>query len=156
MIPDLTTAQLQALKAAIQAEPNVAAALAAGNMVAIADYYNGASASNAWRAAPRDDMYGAMQISSFDNLTAGKRDAWRMVLDYAPTDFRKAKFRKAVTDIWGATEAASVLTGCAVRAATRAELLFGGTDRTESTVTAKVLNVEGLLTYSDVVQALGS
>lgn len=40
------------------------------------------------------------------------------------------------------------------RAARRGELVFGGTDRTDGTVTAKVLTWEGLLNADDIVQAI--
>jgi hypothetical protein len=155
MVPDLSPSQLSALQTAIGAEPAVAAFLAAGDDGSIAAWFNEPDATvKAWRkSVPRDDLFAAMTVAKFDALSAGKRDAWRLMLDFAPIDFTRAKMRSAVTDAWGAADAAAILTDC-TRAATKAEALFGGTDRTESTVTAKNLATEGALTASDVARAL--
>jgi hypothetical protein len=146
---------MQALKAAIQTEPAVASFLAAGDDGSVAAYYNEAHATErAWRGnVQRAELFAAMKIADFDTLTAGKRDAWKLMLDMGSCDFRTAKVRKGVTDIWGAAEAANILPDC-TRAATRAEALLGGTSKTESGVTALNLNNEGALSGSEVRAAL--
>lgn len=109
--------------------------------------------TKAWMTAVyRDDMFGAMNIAKYDNLTAGKRDSWRMMCDYSPVSFAKAKLRKAVTDIWGAVDAAVILDNFTENAS-RAEVLFGGNTATESTVTALVRNWTGTITIDDLGQA---
>lgn len=156
MTPELTSAQLTALAAAINAEPAVATFLAAGDDGNIAAFYNGAHATiRAWRGdVSSADLFNAMNLTQFDAITAGKRDAWRMMVDLAPVDMRRAKMRAAVSDVWSnAGTRDGILTDC-TRAATRAEALFGGTDRVEGGVTAKVLVTEGLLSGTDVARAL--
>jgi hypothetical protein len=103
-------------------------------------------------AVYRDDMFGAMNIAKYDNLTAGKRDSWRMMCDYSPLSFAKAKLRKAVTDIWGSADAAAILDNFTENAS-RAEVLFGGNNATEATVTALVRNWTGTITIDDLGQA---
>lgn len=154
----LTTQQLATLKTAIQAEPAVAAFLAAGDDGSIAAYYNGLSATTAWMTSvpPRTLDEGA-DYSAFDTLAAGKRDAWALFLQYAPRDLSKNKNRKVVTDVWGAATAASIaesILTAATRKATRAEELFGGNVGSTGTVSATKLAWEGTITGSDVAFAL--
>lgn len=157
MTPDLSPAQLSALATAINAEPELAAFLAAGDDGSIAAWLNAPHASTvAWRRdVPKADLFAATDVTKFDSLTAGKRDAWRLMLDFAPVSFTVGKMRKAVTDVWGAADAAAILADF-VRPATKAEAILGGTNRTESTVSALVLNAEGALTPSDIARALRS
>lgn len=156
MTPQLTPAQLTTLAAAINAEPAVAAFLAVGDDGSIAAFYNDAHATTrAWRGdMSSSDLFNAMNLTQFDGISAGKRDAWRMMVDLAPIDMRRAKMRGAVTDVWSnATTRDAILTDC-TRSATKAEALFGGTDRLEGAITAKVLVVEGVLTSDEVAKAL--
>jgi hypothetical protein len=152
----LTTAQQQTLAAAIRAETDagVVAALGIRNDVSLTDWCNSASAQEAWNPALTGKMaFEAIDVAKFDNLTSGKRDAWRMMLDFAPLDMARNKLRKAVLDVWGATDSVAVLQAC-VRKATNGEKYLGGTAATENTVTAWKLNVAGALEINDVSDAL--
>lgn len=98
-------------------------------------------------------LYEAMTVSKFDNITAGKRDAWKITLDFAPVDFTRAKRRNDLVDIWGAVDSVPILQA-STRFAKRYEEAFGGTDVTTNTVTAKKLNYSGSLSLDDVSNAL--
>ena len=99
------------------------------------------------------DLFEATDVTKFDGLTAGKRDAWRMMLDFQPLDFARNKLRKAVVDVWGETDSVSVLQAC-TRKATNGEKYLGGTAATENTVTAWKLSVPGQIGMNDISNAL--
>jgi len=108
----LTDAQLQTLAAALRAETDqtVVAAMAIRNDVALRDWCNGASAVNAWNEAMGSRaLFEATDVTKFDAVNPGKRDAWRLLLEFAPIDFTRQKMRKAVPDVWGTTDAVAVL-----------------------------------------------
>lgn len=152
----LTDAQLQTLAAALRAETDqtVVAAMAIRNDVALRDWCNGASAVDAWNEAMGSrDLFEATDVTKFDAVNPGKRDAWRLLLEFAPIDFTRQKMRKAVPDVWGTTNAVAVLQAC-TRNATRGEVCLGGSDATTNTVTAKKLNYSGSISLDDVSNAL--
>lgn len=152
----LTETQKQTLAAALRAETNQTCvnALAIRNDVALAEWCNSASAQDAWSPALTGKLlFEASDIGKFDNLTAGKRDAWRMMLDFTPLDFRRNKLRKAVVDTWGTTDSVAVLKAC-TRKATNAEIYFGGNSATENTVSALKLNWFGILNYNEISDVL--
>jgi len=150
--------QKQTLAAALRAETNagVVAAMAIRNDVGLADWCNADSSADAWQSATSSrDLFEATNIAKFDNLTAGKRDAWKLMLDFAPINFARNKMRKAVTDMWGNADSVSVLQAC-TRKATNAENYLGGNSATENTVTALKLNWSGTLSHSDVSDVLNN
>lgn len=152
----LTETQKQALAAALRAETNqtVIDALAIRNDVALAEWCNAASAVNAWQPAMTSRLlFEATDVAKFDNLTAGKRDAWRLMFDAAPLDCARNKLRKAVVDVWGTSDSVAVLQAC-TRKATNAENYFGGNSATENTVSALKLNWFGILNYNEISDVL--
>lgn len=154
----LTQSQQTALANGLKAETNaqVVAALAIRNDVFLAQWCNTSSTSDAWTPEMTvSDLFQAMDVTKFDNLTAGKRDAWRLLLDFAPLDCARNANRKAILDIWGTTDSVAVLNSC-VRKATNAEKYIGGTSATTNTVTALKLNWFGELDYMTVAQALNA
>lgn len=156
----LTTSQLATLKAAINAETNATFVgyRQAGSTGQMAEWLNGASTTDAWRVAvPAQALDEASDITTFDSVSAGKRDAWMLFLAYAPRDMSRNKNRKVITDVWGNATAASVSEGilqASVEKATRGELVFGSAAATTGTVTAVKRNWTGLITDADVIQAL--
>jgi len=129
-------------------------ATAIRNDVALAEWCNAASAQDAWHPAMTGKLlFEAAAIGKFDNLTAGKRDAWRMMLDFQPLDFARNKLRKAVVDVWGLADSIAVLQAC-VRKASNGEEYLGGTEATENTVSAWRLNFSGQISMNDVSNAL--
>ena len=90
--------------------------------------------------------------AAFDSVAAGKRDAWRLFLDYAPRDMSKQKLRKVVADVWGNATAGSVaesiLTGCTENA-TVAQVAIGGSTASTGTVSALKRDFAGAVTQED-------
>jgi len=109
---------------------------------------------DAWNEAMGSrDLFEATDVTKFDAVNPGKRDAWRLLLEFAPINFTRQKMRKAVPDVWGTTDAVAVLQAC-TRKATRGEVRLGGSDATTNTVTAKKLNYSGSISLDDVSNAL--
>lgn len=155
----LTAAQLTALRAYIDAatDPAIVAARTPATRAdyVIANWLNEPSATLVWNeATPARDVFEAINVGKFDTLSAGKRDAMRMMLDFAPVNFTRQKNRNAIIDIWGAADSVAVLGACR-RPALRCEEAFGGTTRTTSNnVSAINLNRAGSVTMMDVADAL--
>ena len=154
----LTTTQETTLAAHIRSNQDAAvvAALAIRNDVELARLYNLSSATDAWVSRMGGvDLFQVSDVTKFDGLTAGKRDAWRMMLDFAPIDFTRQKNRKAAQDVWGNTDSVAVLQAV-TRKATVAESALGGASATTNTVAAVKLNWEGTLSYGDISSALNA
>lgn len=147
----LTTAQLQTLKTFAQADPTAAGYIAAAQDQLLADWLNADAPGpvKGWRVdVSRAELFEATPITQFDALSAGKRDAWRLLMENSPIDFSRNKMRAAVTDIWAAAQATSVLTACTENA-TRAENALGGASATDGSVTALKRNWTGTLSAAD-------
>lgn len=152
----MTEAQQQALATALRAETDagVVAAMAIRNDVYLAEWCNAASAVDAWQSAMTNRLlFEAGDVTKFDGLSSGKRDSWKLLLEFAPIDFARNKMRKAVTDIWGNTDSVAVLQAC-TRKATNAENYLGGNSATENTVTALKLKWTGTTSYSEIGEIL--
>jgi len=155
----LTAEQLVSLKSHINAstDPDVMAARAIRNDIELARLYNLPSATTAWlKTATRQQIFEAMDLTLYDNVAAGKRDAWRMLMDNAPVDFGRNPMRKAVTDVWSAQTAGqrdALLTGL-TEFATVAEAALGGTNKTTGGVTALDRSWSGMLGHPDISAAL--
>lgn len=118
------------------------------------DWLNSPSNIAAWaESVNAKTLFESMDISKFDGLTAGKREAWRMMLDFAPLDFSVVKNRKAITDQWGNVDSIPILQAV-TRFATNFEVAIGGNDATTNTVTAKKLTLTGPISLDDVSNAL--
>lgn len=154
----LTTAQQTTLVTALKAsnDPVLAPLVTARDNVLIADWLNTASANDAWHEGLiARSLFQASDVTKFDGLTGGKRDAWRLMLDFGPHDMRINANRKAVADVWGATDAPAVLTKC-LRKATNGEFILGGTTRTTSTISGLDLNFVGRISDTDVAIAFNN
>lgn len=158
----LTNSQKVSLAAALRAEGDagVVAALAIRNDVFLQSWCNGASATDAWKyAATRRDLFEAMDITQFDGLTGGKRDAWKVMMDNTPLDFSRAKNRKGVSDSWSTLTQAqqnTILTGL-VEKATRAEVYLGASNnKTEGGVTALARDFVGNVGLTELSQVLNA
>jgi hypothetical protein len=152
----LTDPQMQTLATALRAEQNasVVAALAIRDDITLTAWVNAASTTSAWSPAMSErDLFEATNVTKFDGLTAGKRDAWRLMLSNSPIDMSRQKMRGAVQDTWGNTDSIAVLQAC-TRFATNGEMYLGSSDATTNTVTAKKLNVPGLISLNDVSASL--
>ena len=152
----MTETKKQTLAAALRAETDagVVSMMAIRDDVGLAAWCNAASAVDAWNPSMTDRLlFEAGDVTKFDGLTAGKRDSWQLMLDFAPIDFARNKMRAAVKDIWGNTDSVAVLQAC-TRKATNAENYLGGNSATENTVTALKLNWAGTLSHSDISDVL--
>jgi hypothetical protein len=157
----LTTAQeiiiVDALK--LETAVNVVTALANRDDVFLTNWLNGnATATNTWRKdVTSRDLFEAMDVTKFDALTAGKRDAWRLMLDFQPIDFSRQKNRRAVTDVWGATDGAPILTDC-TRRTSRVEIYLtpdiAANQTTTAGVTGLTLSWYGPITLTELSMAL--
>ena len=157
----LTPAQLATLKAAILAETNATfvALRSSGATGAMAAWYNEASTTDAWRiSVPPIDSDAAPDYTTFDAISAGKRDSWGIFLAFT-RDYTRNKVRKWVTDVWGNATAGSnseAILQAAVEKAKRGEVVFGGSVATTGTVSATKRNFIGSISNEDVVAALSA
>ena len=152
----LTNTQMQTLATALRTEtnPTVVAAMEIRNDVGLAEWCNAASVVDVWQPVMSNRLlFEAGDVTKFDGLSAGKRDSWKLLLEFAPIDFSRNKMRKAVTDIWGNTDSVAVLQAC-TRKATNAENYLGGNSATENTVTALKLKWTGTLSHSEISDVL--
>jgi len=134
----------------------VVAALVVRDDQAIADWYNQASSTKAWRPiVEKQDLFDAMNLATFDSVAAGKRDAWKIMLDMAPLDFTKASNRKGVVDIFATADATNMLTACTENAL-QVELVFGGNSKTSGSVTAIKRNYIGATEAAEVSHVLNN
>jgi len=158
----LTNAKLTTLKAAIAAETDTTFVgyRTSGATGAMADWYNLASTTDAWRDnVTAQEIDEASDYSSFDSVVAGKRDAWALFLQYAPRDMAKNKNRKVVTDVWGNATAGSIaesILQASVKKASKGEMVFGGSSATTGTVTAIKRNLVYTFRNEDIVLALAA
>ena len=153
---DLTRANRAVFLAAINAEtnPGLVTCRQARDDGCIAAYYNVPTATKAWReSVPGKDVFEAMNLTNYDGLTAGKRDAWSLMIGFAPLDFTRNKIRAAVNDIWSATDR-DVILNAATEFASRFEMLFGGSSATTGGVTAIKRTLPYVLTTGDVSATL--
>ena len=154
----LTSSQAQLLAAGIKAEvtQSVKDALAVRDDYTLTLWVNTSSTQDAWNAVmQKRDLFEATDITNFDTLTAGKREAWGLMLDNTPLDMSRNKMRKAAVDVWGNTLSVVVLQSC-LRKATNGEVYIGGTSATTNTVTGLNLKFAGNITIDDVSMALNN
>lgn len=131
----LTPQQQATLLAAVIANPAANAARLGGDSVTLLAWLNGPSATVAWKpSVTAGAMFDSLTISSFDNLTAGKRDAFRLMLDREVIDATKGSIRSGLADIFTVTGAytdaqqlAKMLNGACTEFATNSQAAIGGT-----------------------------
>jgi hypothetical protein len=134
----LTTAQLQALAALVATDSAMAAALAAGQDQAVADWLNAPTADYyVWRASvPPEEYREAITWTEVDSLTVGKARIWEWLtgIGTLPIEPSKAGVRAGIADAFGApTATRAALLTLAKRLASRAEqALATGTGSTAS------------------------
>lgn len=159
----LTRAQLATLAAHIRANQDAAvvAALTIRNDSELARLYNlpASPATSAWmKAASAVAIFEATDLARFDNVSAGRRESWRMLQDFAPHDFGNNKRRNAVVEIWSAQTLGqrNAVLSALTENATLAEVALGGQTKTSETggVTALDRNWAGVISIEDVGVAL--
>lgn len=156
----LTPEQLQALKAAILADPAFAGLpLTSGAAALIAEEFNRPASPSfiVWRTAvPLDEiMRNGMDWTRVDNLSVGKARIWDWLSRLGTINASQPNVRSGINATWVGTAAdlavrAAVYAHCK-REATRAEKLLAtgtGSDAVPGTMT-----FEGTLSSDDVQQA---
>lgn len=150
----LSAGQITTVRAAVCADATARTYVNAPNVTSLLAWVNGSSASDAWMyAAARPTLFEATSITKFDGLTAGKRDAWRLMLDNVPIDFGRNPMRSAVVDIWGNTDSVAVLSAL-LEKATRAQLAIGGTSKTTNTVSGLDRSYTGQVSQADATRLI--
>ena len=158
----LNDAQRATLKTAILADGALAPLTtgATTNFNGLKDLLNAPAnpATLAWRLSVMPaEIDDAPDYTTFDAISAGKRDSWFAMLAF-PRDFTRNKTRKWVTDIWGNATAASnaeaVLQG-ATESATKAQVIISGATKTTGTVTAIDRNFYGQVVLDDIQKMFG-
>jgi len=97
----MTHDELITLKAAVVADPAANALFVAGDMPTLTAYVNALTETDAWRhSVPAADMVAALRFATYDSLVAGKRDAFRLMLEYGPVDATKAAIRNGLGDMF--------------------------------------------------------
>ena len=81
------------------------------------------------------EMFEAMNISTYDAVSAGKKESWQLMLSMAPIDMTRGGMRKGVLDIFVTVDANAMLAAFTEKAS-RAEEIIGGSSPTTGTVTA--------------------
>lgn len=151
----LTIAQLGLLNSDARSRPELEQFIVDGQDNKIADFYNTADGQvKAWRTnMTRNDLFDAMNIAQFDALSAGKRDAWKLMLDQGSVDPSRNRIRAAVIDIWPAAQATNILTAMTENAR-RIEVLIGGAAVADGGVTALRRTFSGSISDAEVALAL--
>lgn len=150
----LTNGQLNTVCTAVKANGTANAARLAGDSFTLLDWLNTARSPTvlAWRVDMQpQEIDEAATYTTFDSLTAGKRDEWRIFISF-PRSFAKNKNRGVITDVWGNATAASVAEGilqAGTYSATNVQNALGGTSKTTGTVTALDLNFTSAATPTD-------
>lgn len=157
----LSDAQLVTLRAGVCANGTAKPLFQAGNGPALNAWLNTATGTLGWKVyVSKAVMDEAPTYTSYDTLSAGKRDSWVRLLDVGESgtrDFTKNKIRNWVVDVWGPATAASnseaiLLAG--TEATTNAQNVIGGTVKTTGTVTATNRGYQGIVTTSETTRLI--
>lgn len=96
----MTLEQKTTLKAAILADPTASAHWTAGDFHSLTAFVNALTTQDAWRqSVAATDMVAALKFATYDGIVAGKRDAFRLMLEYG-VDATKVSVRNGLADIF--------------------------------------------------------
>lgn len=157
---DLTKNQANTLRAAILAEPALAAAVSIRDDQAIATYCNTAAtpAQKAWREAmPSKDIFDATVLTEYIARSAAERQGYDLLLSMSPVDASRARIRNALADIFsGSTNSTSraLVLNAMTESVTWCEKQLGGTNATTDVVTAWKRNWTGTLSVNSISELL--
>ena len=135
---ELSTAQKATLRAAILATPALSALTNDYQALAAALNANANPVVKAWLTSVSPEMMDdAPDYTTFDAISAGKRDSWAFLIA-RPRDFTRNKTRQWIADVWGTVSANSnsekiLLAG--TENISVAEQIFGGSSKSTGTVT---------------------
>jgi hypothetical protein len=158
----LTRSQATTLRAAILAEPALAAALAIRNDTAIANYCNAAASpvQKAWKTVYTGiELFEAATITDYMARSDVERQAFDLLESVGVMDPSRNKIRNAIAEIFSGSTNSNSRTNILndmTRNATWAEVRLGGTEATTSDVTAWRLNWDGVLTPIEISTLLNN
>ena len=135
---ELSRGQTHTLIVALRASvvPDVVAAMMQRDFNALAAWLNANSTTQAWMdGVTKREMFEAMNISTYDSVSAGKKESWQLMLSMTPIDMTRGGMRKGVLDIFATADANAMLAAFTEKAS-RAEEIIGGSSPTTGTVTA--------------------
>lgn len=138
----MTPAQLVTFRAAVQANPDIAAVRAAGDQGAVAAYYNTLDAGTIWRPdITVSELNTAIIWTEFAALSVALQNTYLALISAPFIDTTKANIRGGFSAIFGpATTSRANLIALAQRTPTRFESLF---------TTAQVCSVYGQVVSAD-------
>ena len=151
----LTPAQILTLRAAIYAETDseFVGYRTSGATGAMQEWLARPGATDSWNErCSGQTLFEATDVTKFDGLSAGKREAWRLMLSFAPIDYTHTNPRAATVDAWGNVNSVAILQQCR-RKASHAEAYFGGTVTVTNTVSAIILTAPGTLSQNEFLLA---
>jgi hypothetical protein len=122
----MTPAQLIIFRAAVQAEPALAAARAAGDQGAIVAYYNALGTGTIWRPnITNSELNTAIIWSEFSTLSVALQNTYKALVSVPLIDATNSNIRGGFTTVFGpSTTSRANLTALAQRIPTRFEALF--------------------------------
>jgi hypothetical protein len=153
----LNASQLQALKTHMLTIPELQAAIAAGDDMALAAYYNAEKtpAFVVWRTRIMPAEYvQAITWTEVDTLTVGKARIWEWLTSNQSQAINAAllNVRQGISDAFAsAATTRTALTALAKRNATVLETLFA--TGTGTTATPATLVIEGAINYAEISHA---
>ena len=152
----LNNAQLAILKAAIQANTELAQFITDGADSLIAEYYNQPSTFIVWRTRVNvEDIQSSSGFTwtSVDSLTVGKARIWEWLTRFGSINPSQANVRQGIQDAFaGISALQTAIAAVCKRPANRGENLF--TTGTGTTANPGFLGYEGIITADDVAVAL--
>lgn len=130
-----TPEELALLKAAVLANQTALAARDAGDVATLLAWLNAPTATSAWKVTVlASELFGSLTINTYDSITAGKRDAFNLLLQYGPVNASKQAIRNGLADIFNVVGAytdsgqlAKMLNGACVEFASNAQVALGYT-----------------------------
>jgi hypothetical protein len=153
---EMNNQQKNTLRAAILAEPALAAPLAIRNDTAIAEYCNATASpqQKAWKTSYTGiELFEAAALTDYIARSAAERQAFDLMVQVGVMDASKAKIRAAIADIFSGSAnngSRSAILNDMTRNATWAEVRLGGTEQSTSGVAAWRLNWDGIITPFEI------
>ena len=136
---------IPAFKAAILADPNLTAFLAAGNDGSIAAYYNAPGTGLIWRPSiSTGEMNTAIVWSDFLLLTALAQNTYMAMISASSVDATSARIRAGFSSVFPVGTTLANLTAIAQKVPTRFEALF--TTAQVTTEFGTIVRVEDVVT----------
>ena len=157
----LTNTQQLQLANGLKSEttPPVVAALLIRDDVTLTTFCNAVTTTPVWNESQDSKaLVDAAPLTLYDGLTQGKRDEWRLLLDYNTSmDMRFAAKRNVIVDAWGTASRSVPILQAGLRMATHCELYFGvASVATTNTVSGSLLNLPGQVGQVDLSAALNA